>query len=424
MHPVLIDLSQFKLFGLSMDSVLARVVGFVLVAVVGHFLAAQVMKRRERSDSRWMDPVAGLCLLGLGFVVMGLVWIVGKVHSYGLMMALGFITAMIVGRRKTRRCGENPEVIGNLGILALIGGVVGARLAYVIEHWDQFSAVYVNGARRGGLDRVIDVFKLTSGGLVFDGGLILAIIAVLVFLKVKKLPVRRFLDILAICAMVGLAFGRVGCLLNGCCYGGRCADDFAMGIRFPYAGAPLVYPHEGPNPYPPGANVSLVYHDQFDRVPELVVPPELAAASSGGRFLKPPGELTDPHACRIAQSTWSLPVHPAQVYGIINALVLAALLAAIMRLRSREGQVFAWLLVLYPITRFMLEYIRDDNPDMALTPAQGKCLILTAVGVALLWLLRRLPASCGPGAAEREPATATPTIRGPARKRERRKKLS
>jgi phosphatidylglycerol:prolipoprotein diacylglycerol transferase len=107
----------------------------------------------------------------------------------------------------------------------------------------------------------------------------------------------------------------------------------------------------------------------------------------------------------VAQSTWSLPVHPAQAYGIINALVLAAVLSAIFRLRTREGQVFAWLLVLYPITRFMLEYIRDDNPNMALTPAQGKCLILTAAGLGVLWVLRRLPASCGPGWADRAAAT-------------------
>jgi len=116
--------------------------------------------------------------------------------------------------------------------------------------------------------------------------------------------------------------------------------------------------------------------------------------------------LTDPHDWRIARSTRSLPVHPAQAYGIVNALVLAAILSAILRLRTREGQVFAWLLVLYPITRFMLEYIRDDNPGMVLTPAQVKCLILAGVGLAGLLLLKRLPASCGPTWARREAATA------------------
>ena len=94
------------------------------------------------------------------------------------------------------------------------------------------------------------------------------------------------------------------------------------------------------------------------------------------------------------------------MYGIVNALVLTGLLLAVSRLRTREGQVFAMLFVFYPLTRFILEFIRDDNPGRTITPAQVKCLILVGAGAALMFALRKIPASCGPALAERMVAAA------------------
>ncbi len=107
----------------------------------------------------------------------------------------------------------------------------------------------------------------------------------------------------------------------------------------------------------------------------------------------------------VAQAARSVPVRPAQALGIVNALFLAALLAAFYRFRKREGQVFGLLAVLYPMTRFVLESIRSDNPhDLlrgVLTHNQYTSLAMAVGGGILLLVISRLPASAGPTWAER-----------------------
>ena len=107
-----------------------------------------------------------------------------------------------------------------------------------------------------------------------------------------------------------------------------------------------------------------------------------------------------------ADHTHSLAVKPAQLLGLFNALVLAGLLWFFYRLRRREGQVFALLVVLYPITRFVLEAIRDDNAHNLLkgvfTHNQYTSMVLTTIGIVMWLLLRWLPASTGPTWAGRE----------------------
>ena len=107
----------------------------------------------------------------------------------------------------------------------------------------------------------------------------------------------------------------------------------------------------------------------------------------------------------LAGAQASLAVQPSQALGIVNALVLAGLLAAFHRIRRREGMVFAVLLVAYPITRFVEEAIRDDNPhNLAaglLTHNQWTCVILIAIGLAMVAVVRRMKPSAGPNAMER-----------------------
>ena len=393
MQPVLTDLSKWQPFGLPLHDwalahwpVLALVIGLAFVGVLWLQSRSERLGRPAGLGSHLASGLLVAVVAGVGILL-------AKINSYGLMLALGFLAAIAVARWRAGRCGESPKVITNLGILSLIGGVVGARLSFVVEHYKEF-------------DNALDVVKVTSGGLVFDGGLILAALMALAFLRWRKLPVRRYLDIIAVSAMIGLAFGRVGCFLNGCCYGGVCKADFALGVRFPYAAPPVVFPHAGANPYPADAQPSPVFAEQFTRSilkpgqvpPELLNAPDtaLSAAGRAAAGLKAPAGLQTAQELDAARHARSLPVQPAQLYGIANALVLAAILSVFFRLRNREGQVFALLFVLYPIARIVLEVIRDDNPGMALTPAQWKCLVLLAVGVVLLLALRKLPASCGP----------------------------
>ncbi|MDY6913967.1 MAG: prolipoprotein diacylglyceryl transferase [Planctomycetota bacterium] len=322
-------------------------------------------------------------LLGLSFPL--------RVYGYGLMLVLGFLSGIYLARRRARRVGEDPDVLTHCGLLALIGGIVGARAAFVIEQREFYADA-----------SPAEIFNVTSGGLIYYGGLLLATAAVLAYLWLKRLPARRHLDILAVSIMVGLAFGRAGCTLNGCCFGGRCSDDWALGMRFPMYSKPLLKFDGRENPYSSGMHApSPLFEHQRQMPGELEVDPLLL--DSAGRLI-PPRDFTA-RQIEIAEASWSNPVKPAQPLGLVNALVIAAVLGGFYRLRKREGQVFALMLILYPITRFVLELIRHDNPHQllagVLTHNQYTSLAMFAVGVVLWLVLRRLPASAGPTRSER-----------------------
>ena len=426
-----------------------------------------------------------------------------RVFGYGAMLVVGFILGIYLARWRARRSGENPDVITNCGILALVAGVLGARAAYVIENWSTFATAD---------NRLAEIINITGGGLIYYGGLSLATATVLLYLWIKRLSVRRYLDILAASIMLGLAFGRAGCILNGCCFGGPCRADWALALRFPMFSRPLIKLNGTPGPFSDGADgPSPLYGDQLSRgvvnpderlvnllSPAVLHPPRylhgrlgtgqlatmlgneesarkafyhlagpdgllsenefIQAVRNGNNFLRGsehwdearsfdtnrddklsfddswrylqfrrdwlvgkfdadadgklnPAErqLADSYLQEdlyaLAGNEWSQPVRPAQPLGLINALLLAALLMGFYRLRRREGQVFALMLVLYPITRFVLESIRADNPhDLLhgiLTHNQHTSLIMLAGGIGLFVLLGFLKPSAGPLWAER-----------------------
>ena len=111
-----------------------------------------------------------------------------------------------------------------------------------------------------------------------------------------------------------------------------------------------------------------------------------------------PGQgMTPLELAELAQTSRSLPVHPAQPYGTINALLLSLLLVMVFRHRKRDGMVFAMLLITYPITRILLELIRVDNPKDTfggLTVSQGISLVMIGLGIVLIFILRQLPEKC------------------------------
>ncbi|HOF17996.1 MAG TPA: prolipoprotein diacylglyceryl transferase [Phycisphaerae bacterium] len=459
-----------------------------------------------------------------------------RIFGYGLMLVMGFLCGITLARWRARRAGESADAITTCGILALIGGVVGARLAYVLENWRNFLHQK---------DVALEILNVTSGGLIYYGGVALATAMVLIYLRAKRLPVRRYLDIIAPSMMIGLAFGRAGCLLNGCCHGGPCDAHWALATRFPLYSEPLVKLN-GPGPFSDGTQgASPPYAHQLEtgrvhpdsrltyvvRVPlrdkhgrdilsagrsqfkdrTFALPPrdlhgrltndQLApmlsetptfekdfyhlAGADGllseeewrrgiragdgllrgseaweeartfddnadgtlspremrayldirlGRLLRQfdadhdgqfdaaeraaVNEYLQADLYEIAHHAWSEPVRPAQALGIVNALLLAGLLLAFSRLRTREGQVFLLMVLLYPVTRFVLESIRADNPhNLAkgiLTHNQYTSIVLVAAGIVLLFVLRILPASCGPTLAQRV-ASETGKPRGKSR---------
>ena len=136
------------------------------------------------------------------------------------MTVLGFVAGIFVTRRLCRSVGLDPEVISNAALYCLVVGMVGARTFFVIHYYDQFRGDFAG------------VFAVWRGGLEFLGGVIPAIVFLLLYLRHRGLPVRRYFDIMAIGLMVGLSFGRIGCFLNGCCFGRPTEVPWA--VRFPY----------------------------------------------------------------------------------------------------------------------------------------------------------------------------------------------
>src|SRR5882672_4359887 len=137
------------------------------------------------------------------------------------MMALAFLTGLWTASRRGRRDGVPPERVLDLGPWLIIGAILGARTLYVISYWhEQFAGKPIS-----------EIFMVQHGGLVYYGGLIGASLAFALYARLKALPIWKGADILAPSVALGYVFGRIGCLLNGCCYGRVCELPWA--IHFP-----------------------------------------------------------------------------------------------------------------------------------------------------------------------------------------------
>jgi phosphatidylglycerol:prolipoprotein diacylglycerol transferase len=143
------------------------------------------------------------------------------VRWYGVMMALAFLAGLWTATRRARLANVHGEIIADVTMWLMAGSIVGARFVYVTTYWKQEFAG----------EPFSEVFMIQHGGLVYYGGLIGASVAGFGYLAWKKLPVWKIADILAPSIALGSVFGRIGCLLNGCCFGRTC--DLPWAIHFP-----------------------------------------------------------------------------------------------------------------------------------------------------------------------------------------------
>jgi phosphatidylglycerol:prolipoprotein diacylglycerol transferase len=142
------------------------------------------------------------------------------IRTYGVLVAIGFMVGVWVAARRAPREGFKPEQITDLGVWLIASGMLGGKLFHVIFFWDEFIA----GWRAAGVSSLRE-------GFVFYGGFILATITVVVYARLKKLPVAKIVDVFAPSLALGHVFGRLGCFFNGCCYGKACALPWA--VTFP-----------------------------------------------------------------------------------------------------------------------------------------------------------------------------------------------
>ncbi|MCO5296410.1 MAG: prolipoprotein diacylglyceryl transferase [Fimbriimonadaceae bacterium] len=142
-----------------------------------------------------------------------------KVHSFGLLMLVAFVTALWFARSRARRFGFEPDEVSDIAFWALIAGVLGARIAFIVQEIPFYS------------QHPEKLLSLQFEGLTSFGGLIFGFLAIVVGCWRRKKPVLAFLDLAGGPMLVGHAIGRVGCLLNGCCYGGVCDLPWAISIE-------------------------------------------------------------------------------------------------------------------------------------------------------------------------------------------------
>jgi len=246
-------------------------------------------------------------------------------RSFGLMAALGFLAANLILRRFAGRlAGMSDDDASRLLVFAMVGGALGARLAYVAEHW---SAEFAG-------EPFVEIFRFDRGGLMFYGGLGGAIAAIALFSRIARKPLPALLDLSAVALPLGHAFGRVGCFLNGCCYGR--VHDCLLSVRYPAGSEPW-----------------------FAQVRDGLI------SRSAAR---------------------SLPVLPSQLVEAALNLALFAMLASVARRGPRRWTTAGLYLVCYAAIRFFTETLRSD-PRMAVGPfsiAQFICLFTFAAGLAML----------------------------------------
>jgi phosphatidylglycerol:prolipoprotein diacylglycerol transferase len=144
-----------------------------------------------------------------------------SLHWYGVLVAAGFLVGLWTASRRAVRNGLAAEWIVDMGPWLIVGTVVGARTLYVISYWREFFSQ----------QPLTEIFMVQHGGLIFYGGLVGASLACILYSRLKKLPLWKVADALAPSIALGHAFGRIGCLMNGCCYGRECHLPWA--IHFP-----------------------------------------------------------------------------------------------------------------------------------------------------------------------------------------------
>lgn len=256
---------------------------------------------------------------------------------HGLFTAVAIFAAVWLASRELQRKGITIQNFDLIALLTVLGGVVGARLFFVLDYWREF------------LREPWRIVALTEGGLAIYGGIIGGTLTAAFLLWRQRLPIAQIADAVAPGLLLAQGLGRIGCLINGDAWGGPCTCLYCSGAA-------------------------------------------AAAPASGLGYCPFAVRYTNPDAL-LPRDLLGVPTHPYPVYDmVVNVLVLAIL----WRLRRRPlpaGSLFALYWFLYGIGRFVISYVRQEVIWFwGLQQAQVIALVTALAGlIALLWLLRRRP---------------------------------
>ncbi len=252
-------------------------------------------------------------------------------RAFGLCMALGFLFGWQAAVWLSKRTGQNPDQLTSLLTWLMVSAVLGARTAYVLEHWTAEFAAHP-----------LDVLRIDQGGLMFYGGLIAAAFVLALYARIYRQHLFQITDLVLAVVPIGHAFGRLGCFMHGCCYGK--ITQSCIGVAFP--------PH------------SPAWWEQASATPPLIAQDALA----------------------------SLPVIPTQlIESAANFILFIVLYRLYPRRHRQRGFVTGCYLVSYAALRFGIEYLRGD-PRLAIGPfsiSQTISLGIMALGAGCLAYARR-----------------------------------
>jgi len=211
------------------------------------------------------------------------------VRSYGVLLIFSVFMGIYYIYRMCKKYNYDFNQLLTVAYIMVFGGIAGARLFYVLFHLDEFSGRWLNTINPFGAD------QFGIAGLNLYGGVVVAVIGSFLYLRLKKMPVLEIFDIFAPTVGIGLIFTRIGCFLNGCCFG--TPTDLPWGVVFP----------EGSMPY-------FVFG--------------------------------------------SVPIHPSQLYSSLYGLILFVFLHWRLKHKSFDGQIIALLFMIEAVFRYAIEYVR------------------------------------------------------------------
>ena len=358
------------------------------------------------------------------------------IRGYGFCLLMAILAALFLVVRLAKQQNIDTEKVYSLCFWAVIAGIIGARLFYVVEYWQEM-LLFDQSGQLLFLESLFNVLNFAQGGLVVFGSILGGALGAFIFMKQNKMPVLPTFDIMAPAMALGSAIGRIGCLLNGCCFGG--ITDVSWGI---------VFPPDSPAHVHQIAHGDVFYYGlKFEEInvceqKMLVIADVQPGSEAESLGLKPnmrlsgivcqlegqpmvwkvrtrreaatlltdlqrttPSEkirfdfVTDSSRaapCWLAPAVSEvLPVHPAQIYSSALALLLCGTLLLLGRLQfyqQRSGLIFASFMILYSAGRFMIEFIRTDEDSFfgtGLTVSQNVSIVFCFAGVVLLVYLCR-----------------------------------
>jgi len=345
------------LFTLVIPAALAKpaVILIVLFLIFGRAwgyrrrFAAEAQPPAQRKELGWLQALRDdLWVIVMLLVVGGSLWRSGlldadirlPLHTYGLLIATGFVVGIWLAQREAKRRGQDPEAIADLSFWILVAALVGSRVYFILVNWSDYFGPhsFMTQTPFGRIPRVLAIWE---GGLVFYGGFIGAVVAAFVYLRRHKMDFLAAADTLIPGVAIGHFFGRLGCFAAGCCWGDVAQSALPWTARFP--------------------------------------PESLAFQTFAGR--------ANPGAFLATDHLHTLPLHPTQLYESFGELALFAFLIAVVRPRKAfHGQVLASWLLLYAVLRTVVESFRGDVERgivLGLGVGTWTSLVIFAIGAVL-----------------------------------------